>query len=108
MMTAGSVTSVNSDGIGGFTYVGTGFALAIAQALTQPLMQFIVNDQKWAYSAPFVFGLTRTLANALSSALVSYIQGNATAHVTTQQLGISTAVGTAINAPASPVDVPIT
>ena len=51
------------------------------------------------------------LANGLASGLVTYIQSNATAHVTTQSLGRTpnpNNAATAILAPVAAVDVPIT
>ena len=51
-----------------------------------------------------------TLAGADATTIVGYLQANAVAHVTTQQLGAmpsSTSEGTPIEAPASPVDIPI-
>jgi hypothetical protein len=58
----------------------------------------MVLFQSWADQANFI------------AQLIPYVQANATAHVTSQVLGrvpSSTAVGTPIEAPAAPVDIPI-
>lgn len=54
-----------------------------------------------------VLGNIAAQANADAAAIVGYMQAAAKAHVTTQQLGVTTTTGVAINAPGSPVDIPI-
>lgn len=49
-------------------------------------------------------------ANALATAIVQYVQANATAHIANTLAGLqtSTAIGAPTGAPAAPADIPIT
>lgn len=105
-MVGGSVSVDNSG-----TATGSGLALAMYNAE----LGTMTSDPNWT-SYPLA-ARVQTLKGiaarwtALAPALVSYLQSNATAHVTSQSLGAvpsSTTHGTPIDAPASPVDVPIT
>ncbi len=97
-------------------FSGSGLALEMAQ---QHFVGMVVN-----YGPAFVTliltkdpatltgiaSFVATGASAYSSAIVSHLQANATAVVTTQSLGVmpaSTSAGTPIGAPATPVEVPI-
>jgi hypothetical protein len=105
-MTAGTVT-VDGSGVAS----GGGMARAIYDAF-MALPGVPTGNIPWKQAvAP--------LCNAMGSGIVSYIQGNAVvdfsvsgnAHVTSQSLGRTPSpnnANTAIQAPSSPVDVPLT
>lgn len=105
-MVGGSV-SVDSSG----TATGSGLALAMYNAEAGTM----TSDTNWSsYSLAARVQALRGIAarwTAIAPALVTYLQANAVAHVTSQSLGAvpsSTAHGTPIDAPAAPVDIPIT
>lgn len=119
-MTGGSVT-ITAHADGSATYSGTGLALVLAQA------RFATIAAQWASSATQYAGSTlpsnllstyQSIATSVGTqctseadALVTYIQANATAHVTSQVLGITpnpNNANTNIQPPSSPVDIPIT
>ncbi len=114
-MTGGTVSVNQSTG----SYSGTGLAKALMDAYF-PVLQAKFTAGQLAYVNPltgnpeFAIGVANSaaeLANAFGPAIVAYIQANASAHVTSQVLGrmpSSTAQDTPIEAPASPVDIPIT
>jgi hypothetical protein len=117
-MQAGSVT-VAGDG----SYTGSGLAKALMDAHVTNV-EALVASQVAASQIPTTttsqaamkLSIRQALAaqaNAYASAVVTYFQANATAHVTTQVLGLTPTkdpvpANTAIQPPASAVDIPIT
>lgn len=114
-MSVGSATiTVATDGTA--TYGGSGMTLALAQARFPATLADIVGLYPPPLTATQLSFAQRFAAacavdaKADATALVAYVQANAVAHVTSEQLGAmpsSTSAGTPIEAPASPVDVPI-
>jgi hypothetical protein len=129
-MTAGVIT-VHGDGTytivpaaGPFGVVAT--STSLAQAIFEQIYPLLLNTTTFplatqaqivdATTTPPTTAKGRTLKslaaqhNATAAAIVGYVQANAVAHVTSQSLGAvpsSTTHGTPIDAPASPVNVPI-
>jgi hypothetical protein len=117
-MQAGSVT-VASDA----SYSGSGLAKALMDAHVATV-EALVATQITASRIPTTatsqaamkLSIRHTLAaqaNAYASALVAYLQANATAHVTTQVLGRTPTedpvpADTDLQPPAAAVDIPIT
>ena len=90
---------------------GTGLAKALYDARAAK----IVADSNWSHYAHVaqvqVLRAVADQANADGPAIVDYLHANAKAHVTTESLGKTpnpNNADTAIVAPASPVDIPIT
>jgi hypothetical protein len=124
-MTAGTVTVADNETVSG---AGLARALYDADAATMTLMTLPTLGATTApYSAArpvaqsdidlVQTGRLLTLrdvarrANAYASAIVTYLQANAKAHVTNQSLGRTPNPNdpdTAIAAPSAPVDIPIT
>ena len=117
-MTPGSVTVV-SDG----TYTGTGLAKALmdahvgtAEALMASQLAASQITASASNEASMKLALRQglaALANAYGQAIVTYLQANATAHVTTQVLARTPSANpvpsnTDVEPPAAPVDIPIT
>jgi hypothetical protein len=117
-MTIGTVTiAIAADG--SLTYTGSGMARALAEQRAPPIAATIAAayggaipaDILHIYNTAFFGGKLADSCLADATAMVNYLQANAVAHVTSQSLGAvpsSTSHGTPIDAPASPVDVPIT
>lgn len=125
-MTAGSAT-ITTDSTGGASFSGSGMAYALA---VQRFARYVTQYQGIATAAggtlpSAVAAAYQAIANdvaddcgAMATAIVEYIQANATAHVTTQALGWTPEpnnAGTLILPPVNntipaiaPVDIPIT
>lgn len=137
-LSAGTVSITANATTGAPSYTGSGLALLMAQNLIGQMITdgaLPAVPAVGSTSSPFSVARPATAsdvtdfvnarqaiyndearrANQYAAAVVSHITGNAnvtpgslSAHVTTQQLGVTTTTGVAINAPSSPVDVPVT
>lgn len=104
--------SIDSNGRVSFT--GSGLALALLQGRVNVIIQVTAALVGWT---PTIWkglndGSATIAAYALAdaTAIVQHLQANAVAHVTNQSLGLTPSpnnANTAIQPPASPVDVPI-
>jgi hypothetical protein len=118
MMQPGSV-SVASDA----SYTGTGLALAlmdahVATAEALAASQIAASQIAMTPTSQVAMKLAirqglAAMANAYGQAIVAYLQANATAHVTTQILGMTPTAdpvppNTNVQPPAAAVDIPIT
>jgi hypothetical protein len=117
-MQPGSVTVA-----GDASYTGTGLAMALMDAHVATAEALVASQiaasqiattpaSQLAMKLAIRQGLA-AMANAYGSAMVAYLQANATAHVTTQVLALTPTAdpvpsNTAVQPPASPVDIPIT
>lgn len=137
-MVAGSVTiTINDDGTAAYSGTGYALGLAqqivsarlaklqarLGYALT-PLPSAGSTSKPYSAAAPATADAIDQLKNTLEAIyddaeasanahayMVTYVTSNAVAHVTSQQLGklpASITTGTPIDAPTSPVDIPIT
>jgi hypothetical protein len=122
-MIAGSATISINTTTGAITTSGTGMAKALADAEASAMMTLSaynawlasfncppVAAADYAKALEFQRGDRAARANAYAAALVTYLQANAVAHVTTESLGKTpnpNNADTPIVAPASPVDIPI-
>lgn len=119
-LSAGTVTITMSGETPG--YSGSGLALALAQARFDSWIADVRTRVYGGTFPPDFIANVQVTANyfardatVVASAIITYLTANsvvslsgAHAHVTSQQLGKTTTAGNPIDAPASPVDVPIT